>query len=179
MNKYQYLLRSNKHQQRGSTLMWGMSILLVMSVIGVTAARIGITDTRIVGNEMSSMLTYQAAESQLNLVRPPLEMLAPSNSLAFIKATMEQSSKQFIVAKDNKIALFQSDKVSASVKVQHVGFLDQCPPLETSMSLEMNGDKYSCSLFIVDANSRLQGTGSYSSHEMGIVHFMPATSPIN
>lgn len=170
---------SSMQAQRGSSLLWGMAILLVMSVIGVTAARIGITDTHIVGNEMSGMLTYQGAESQLNLVRPPLDMLAPSDSLAFIKVAMDQASKQFVVPQDNTSVLFQSDNLSNSVRVQHGGFLDQCPPLDASMSIEMNSDKYSCSMFIVDASSLLQGTGSHSLHEMGVVHFMPAPAPIN
>lgn len=178
----QHSIQSTKrrHAQRGSSLLWGMAILLVMSVIGVTAARIGITDTHIVGNEMHSMLTYQGAESQLNLVRPPLEMLAPTNSLAFIKSAMEQSKKEISITQANSAVLFQSDKVKTSVKVKHGGFLDQCPPLETSMSVEMNGANYSCSLFIVDAHSGLQGKGARSLHEMGIVHFMPPVStPIN
>ncbi|TXH70389.1 MAG: hypothetical protein E6Q83_05800 [Thiothrix sp.] len=170
---------ATRSKQTGSTLMWGMAILLVMSIIGVTAARMGIIDTKIVGNEMSSMLTYQGAESQLNLVRPPLDMLAPSNSLAFIKSAMESPAKAFVVPQTNTAVLFQSDKLTTSVQIRHGEFIDQCPPLETSMSLEMNGDKYSCSMFIVDANSRLQGTGARSAHEMGIVHFMPAAPPIN
>lgn len=67
-----YLKLTSRRSQRGSSLLWGLSILLVMSVISVAAARMGMTDTRIVGNEMHSMLAYQGAESQLNLVRPPL-----------------------------------------------------------------------------------------------------------
>lgn len=169
-----YINRSKAYSQRGSALLWGMAILLVMSVIGVTAARIGITDTRIVGNEAYSMVAYQGAESQLNLVRPPLDMLAPSNSLAFIKSTMEQETKKFVVPSSNTSVLFHSSNLQTGLQVQYNGFLDQCPPLETSMSVEMNGDKYRCSMFIIDANSRFQGTGAHSLHEMGIVHFMPA-----
>lgn len=179
MMHYHSLLNSRRSSQRGSSLMWGMAILLVISVISITAARMGVTDTRIVGNEMSSMLTYQGAESQLNLVRPPLDMLAPASSLAFVKATMDELNKQFVVPQDKTKVLFQSDNLSTRVHIQHDGFLDQCPPLETSMSLEMNGDKYSCSMFIVDADSRLLGTGAHRSHEMGMVHFMPASMIIN
>lgn len=169
-----YLKLHRLRSQRGSALLWGMAILLVMSVIGVTAARMGVTDTRIVGNEMYSMMAYQSAESQLNLVRPPLDMLAPANSLAFIKFAMEQSTKEFVVPPSNSEVLFRTDNLKTSVKVQHDSFLDQCPPLETSMSVEMNGDKYRCALFTIDANSHFQGTGAHSLHEMGLVHFMPA-----
>ncbi|TXH60318.1 MAG: hypothetical protein E6Q84_04810 [Thiothrix sp.] len=170
-----YLKLTSRRSQRGSSLLWGLSILLVMSVISVAAARMGMTDTRIVGNEMHSMLAYQGAESQLNLVRPPLEMLAPSSSLAFIKLTMEQATKTFVVPQTNTAVLFHTDKLNTNVKVQHDGFLDQCPPLETSMSVEMNGDKYRCSLFVIDADSRFQSTGARSLHKMGIVHFMPSS----
>lgn len=168
-----YLKLTGRRSQQGSTLLWGLSILLVMSVIGVTAARMGVTDTRIVGNEMYSMIAYQGAESQLNLVRPPLEMLAPANSLAFIKLTMEQATKTFVVPHTNTEVLFHTDKLKTRLKVQHDGFLEQCPPLETSMSVEMNGDSYRCSLFILDADSHFQSTGARSLHKMGIVHFMP------
>ena len=47
-----YLKLTSRRSQRGSSLLWGLSILLVMSVISVAAARMGMTDTRIVGNEM-------------------------------------------------------------------------------------------------------------------------------
>ncbi|MFI0399741.1 MAG: hypothetical protein ACH34X_11695 [Thiolinea sp.] len=175
MKIIKHLKTASKYRQHGSTLLWGMSILLVMSVIGVTAARIGITDTRIVGNEMYSMVTYQGAESQLNLVRPPLEMLAPSNSLAFIKFAMEQQTKKFTVPQSNTEVLFQAVNLKNGLKVQHDSFLEQCPPLETSMSVEMDGDSYKCSLFVIDASSRFQGTGARSLHEMGVVHFMPSS----
>jgi hypothetical protein len=175
MKTIQHLKFVKKHSQQGSALLWGMAILLVMSVIGVSAARMGIMDTRIVGNEVYSMVAYQAAESQLNLVRPPLDMLAPSNSLAFIKEAMETPTKSFTVPKTNTTVLFRSNHTDSGVRVHHEGFLNQCPPLETSMSVEMNGDKYKCSMFVIDASSRTQGTGAYSSHEMGIVHFMPSS----
>lgn len=168
-------LTATQHAQQGSTLLWGMAILLVMSVIGVTAARMGIMDTRIVGNEMYSMMAYQGAESQLNVVRPPLDMLAPSNSLAFIKLAMEQQTKHYKVPQSNTEVLFRSEHIASSIEVHHDSFLNQCPPLETSMSVEMDGDKYKCSLFIIDAGSRVPGTGAYSLHEMGIVHFMPSS----
>lgn len=175
MNTKNHLKLTSRHSQQGSTLLWGMSILLVMSVIGVTAARMGLMDTRIVGNEMYSMMTYQGAESQLNLIRPPLDMLAPANSLAFIKFAMEQSAKTFVVPQSNTEVLFRTDNLNTGVKVTHDGFLDQCPPLETSMSVEMNGDKYRCALFIIDADSHFQSTGAHSLHKMGIVHFMPSS----
>lgn len=169
-----YLKTKKISVQRGSALLWGMTILLVMSVIGVTAARMGMTDTRIVGNETYSMLTYQGAESQLNLVRPPLDILAPSNSLALIKAAMEQATKQFAVPSANTNVLFHTNHLNTNVNIRHDGFLDQCPPLETSMSVEMDGDKFRCSMFVIEANSRFQSTDAHSLHKMGIVHFMPS-----
>ena len=52
-------------KQRGSVLLWGLVILLTMTVIGVAASRMAALDTRIAGNEMFYMLTYQGAESSL------------------------------------------------------------------------------------------------------------------
>ena len=166
------------HAQLGSTLLWGMSVLLVLSVIGVTAARIGLIDTRIVGNEMYSMITYQTAESQLNTVRPPIDALAPDDSLAFIKLAMDESDNKLTVTEstDNGV-LFGADNVSSSVTVRYGQRLSMCMPQEGyAMSVEMLQDAggYDCHEFIVDAHSRLMGTGAYSMHELGLMHYAPA-----
>ena len=56
------------HRQQGSVLLWGLVILITLTVVGVASARIGITDTRIASNQMFSMMTYQGAESALERV---------------------------------------------------------------------------------------------------------------
>ena len=166
-----------KQRQAGSALLWGMSILLVMSVIGVTAARMGMTDTRIVGNEMYSMMAYQGAESQLNMVRPPLDTLAPQNSLAFIKLAMDEANNKIIIDHATAPVLFGSEHLSSSVTVRYGERLSMCMPQEGyAMRVEMLQDAggYDCHEFIVDASSRLQGTGAHSIHEIGLMHYTPA-----
>ena len=66
--------RYAKHEQ-GSALLWGLVILLVMTVIGVAASRMAGTDSRIAGNQMMYMLTFQGADSMLRKSASLFEVL--------------------------------------------------------------------------------------------------------
>ncbi|WP_020393828.1 pilus assembly PilX family protein [Thiolinea disciformis] len=161
-------------RQQGAALLWGMVLLLVLTVIGVAAARMGVTDTKIVGNEMSAMLTYQDAESLLNQMRPPLDQLAPEATLSYLKMTIEaEAHKKAFEANQTGAA------TSGQIIVNYGERLTQCNPQEGyAMRIEMTPEAggYECNSFIITAKSHLVGSGNHSTHSMGVMHFSPARS---
>jgi len=167
------------HRQQGSVLMWGMVILLTLTVIGVAAARMGLMDTHIVGNEMYAMMTYQSAESQLNRVRPPSERVAPDAALSLVNDAVNQNGTKRVghTAEDASDVLLASGGLKPHLMIEDDGeYLSTCPPQQgMAGSSEMGGvaGTYRCRLFRVTATSVLENTGASSQHEMGIVQYTP------
>ena len=57
--------QSKKVQQQGMALVMALIMLLVITVLGVSAARMSNTDTQIASNSLYSILVFQGAESAL------------------------------------------------------------------------------------------------------------------
>ncbi|MGB0845965.1 MAG: pilus assembly PilX family protein [Thiolinea sp.] len=161
---YRYKSHLVRHQQ-GSVLLWGLVILLTLTVVGVAAARMGITDTRIASNQMFGMMTYQGAESALERV----------TSLFNIDQT--------VAAPDNTQSWNFTDPVNNnSGTLNSTGTISMGEPMMCTaqngyaMTVEMNPDLggISCRLFRVDSRANLAGTGALSQHAQGIMKYVPA-----
>lgn len=147
-------------RQTGSVLLWGLIILLTLTVIGVSAARMGVTDIRIAGNQIFGTMTYQSAESGLERA---------SADKFYIDKTDKTDEK--VISED-----FQDGggATESTVTISMDGLI-QCPAIEgISGSIEMNSEKFSCLLVVMDARARLPGTGTNSRHSQGVVTFTPA-----
>ncbi len=189
-NKIIYFSRTLRARQKGSVLMWGMVIMLTLTVIGIAAARMGIMDTHIVGNEMFAMMTYQSAESQLNRLRPPATTVAPEVTLSFLPEAVTNaggvtinSASSIMLNADNSTALLlapASEGLNPSLNVIDTDEdLPMCPPQQNlATSLEMGGGAggFKCRLFRVTSTVTLSGTGARSQHEMGIIQYIPVAN---
>ena len=152
-------------KQRGSVLLWGLVILLTLTVVGVAAARMGITDTRITNNQMFSMMTYQGAESTLERVTTLF------NIDQTVSATAKRESWDFIdTVNDNSGTMNSKGTIS-------MGGPMMCTAQNGyAMTVEMNPDLggISCRLFLIDARANLAGTGAVSEHAQGVMKYVPA-----
>lgn len=59
------LLRIGPHRQRGAALVMSLIILLVMTVLGVTAMQVTVLEEKMAGNLRDRSIAFQAAESAL------------------------------------------------------------------------------------------------------------------
>lgn len=169
MHATQY--RQQYKQQRGAVLVWGMVILLTLTVIGIAATRMANVDSRIAGNQMTTMLTFQGAES----------MLRKSISLYQVIETAQKGTapsgykKQKI--KTRQLPLFTES--TSGVKVTGESAMSEeagCPPLKgIAMSTEMTADAggIACRIFTTEVNAVLTGTGARSQHAEGILKPVP------
>lgn len=161
--------------ERGSALLWGLVILLVMTVIGVAASRMSATDTRIAGNQMMYMLTYQGADSMLRRYASLFEILQTA------KTGVAPTTVTPGVVKVRKITSADGYSDSASgvtgVGASMMGGTASCPPMAIAMSTEMTPDSGSlaCRVFTTEADTALSGTGARSMHSEGILKIVPAT----
>lgn len=158
-------------KQRGSVLLWGLVILLTMTVIGVAASRMAALDTRIAGNEMYYMLTYQGAESSLRRSVNTLQIIKTAAQGVY---STELGAKVFPVSFTDQVSGGQVQTTGESSMGEEEG----CPPLRgvaisTEMSPESGG--VACRVFVTDVDSKLSGTGASSDHAEGVLKLVPGT----
>ena len=155
--------------QKGSVLLWGLVILLTLTVIGVAAARMGVTDIRIAGNQIFGTMTYQSSESVLERV----------STLFHIKETDDEDD--MVQSWD-----FSDDMNGGAGSTNSTGTITmagsiQCAAQEGfAMSAEMIADAggISCLLYTMDASAGLSGTGARSNHSQGVMKYVPGTGAV-
>lgn len=68
--------RTNFHKrQQGATLIISLALLMVMTVVGVTATKMSSVETLIAGNEQSKMKLFQETQSELYKFATPIQLL--------------------------------------------------------------------------------------------------------
>lgn len=155
-------------REQGSALLWGLVILLVMTVIGVAASRMAGTDSRIAGNQMMYMLTFQGADSMLRKSASLFEVLHTAESTTALPASADAG----VV----RLRTHGYSDTASGVEVTGfttMGSVQSCPPLRgIAVTTEMTPDTggWACRMFTTEANAMLTGTGARSRHVEGIVH---------
>lgn len=165
-------MQTSKNQQQGAVLVWGMVILLTLTVIGIAATRMATVDSRIAGNQMTTMLTFQGADS----------MLRVSTNLYQVLQTAQLGTTPADGYKKLKVKSLQlddyADTVSGVVVTGESGMSEEdgCPPLKgIAMTTEMIPDAggLACRVFTTDAAASLSGTGAQSRHSEGVLKPVP------
>lgn len=184
-------------QQRGAALVWGLVILIALTVIGLAATQMANVDNRIAGNQMTNMLTYQGAESMLNKFTSLYDVMltaqhgnAPTNSTTSPFTKVRKMDDIGAVSNTNPNALQAgiNDNVTwndgyadphSQVAVSGTSKMGQemgCPPLRgiamtTAMGSGIGG--LSCRTFTTEAHATLPGTGASSQHGEGVLKPLP------
>lgn len=163
---------TNHNRQTGSVLLWGMVILLTLTVIGIAATRMANVDSRIAGNQMMYMLTFQGADS----------MLRKSTSLYQVMLTATTGAAPTGPYHRNKVKSLQLSNFNEStsgVTVTGESAMSEesgCPPLKgVAMTTEMTPDTggIACRVFTTAATASLSGTGAKSAHSEGVLKPVP------
>lgn len=156
-------------KQTGAVMLWSLVILLVLLMMGVTSMRLSGLDTRIAGNEMHRMLTFQAAESSITRVAKLYYLDMASKSA---DSSMDKSGMTDPISMGSSGVDVQSD-----AKIELVSQKMDCPVLTglaNSMDASAGPDGMDCQLYRIDARSRLPGSGARGRHSTGVVKFTPS-----
>ncbi len=147
-------------KQRGAVLLMAMIFLIVITIIGVSAVNSSSIKTQVAGNNMSSMLVYNGAESALaksanhvdqqNLIAA-LPPFAP-NTYAVPAAYLPDENA------GNGILTSQAG-------VNFIGVGLPCPIGGSGMAISSS---MTCKIWVLDAESRLQATNAKDRHILGI-----------
>jgi hypothetical protein len=168
-------------KEQGSALLWGLVILLVMTVMGVAATRMAGTDSRIAGNQMMYMLTFQGADSMLRKSASLFEVKRTAEEGIAPLAAMKGVTKYRPLTGANGYADAEANGGSGvtAVGTSSMGMAQGCPPLKgIAMTTEMTPDTggLGCRVFIADISASLSGTGARSHHVEGVLKPVPPTN---
>lgn len=145
------------NNQKGSVLLWGTVLLLAITTFSVVGARMALVDSRITNNQAQMMLTYQGAESALNL----------STTLGNMVDAASKGGETKIINQDINTP---DGVVKAETEIE-MSEETTCPPIESvAMS---TGSGLSCRMFSIRSTSWLVGTGANSLHEAGVLRYAP------
>ena len=161
----------NYKKQTGAILLWSLIFLLVLLMLGVTSIRMSGLDTRIAGNEMHRMLTYQAAESSVMRV---------SDFYYFTKASEAAGHVINKTGMTDQISLGDSPvNINSTAKIELLANSIDCPVmtgLANSIDASKSAGGNDCQLYTVEVNSKLSGSGARSQHSRGTFTFKPVVS---
>ena len=158
-------------KQKGTVLLWSLVILLGLLMLGVTSIKMSGLDTRIAGNEIYRMLTYQAAES--SIIR--------TSKLYYLNlASKSAGNMTEKVGMTDQLSLGNNAiNVDSRAKIALVDASTDRPiltGLANSMDASQAGGGMDCQLYTIDVSSNLSGSGARSQHSTGVVKFVPVVS---
>ena len=147
----------NQKKQSGAVLLIAIILLLVITIIGVSAVNSSGIKTQVAGNSMFSMLVYQGAESTLAKTASNKDITNLASALAATPPTITVPAT-YLPAE----YVSAGGTLSSTSKVDYLG-LFECPTSGMATSTLMK-----CKIFSIDATTRLQATNAKDRHVKGV-----------
>ena len=141
-------------KQKGVVLLMSLIMLLLITVIGVSAVRLSMNDTQISGNSIYSSIVFQAAESTLNRSASISDMYDIE-----VAASMRGSNRTITIPVETAS---NGGKLSSAGLVGYEGILES-PQINTIA----NSSNFNYQVFKITAESKLQGTSAKDTHTEG------------
>ena len=148
----------NKQKQHGAVLLIGIILLLVITIIGVSAVSMSSIKTQVAGNSMFTMLTYQGAESALVKSLSPGAEKSMKEAMELGIGVAYQLPKNYFTAPVETVSGGAS--LSQESSVTALGSLP-CPITEVAYGVG------NCYIFETDAQARLISTSARARHIEG------------
>ncbi len=150
--------QSKKNQQQGMALVMALVLLLVITILGVSAARMSNVDTQLAGNSMYSVLVFQGAESALG-------RSASSKDWSIIELAAADLTSSAVPVPDTYFdaeAVTGNSTLNSSGTVQFEGILNG--PVINGVA---NSSEFDYQVFRVTAESKLEATAAKDIHTEG------------
>ncbi|MCK5813137.1 MAG: hypothetical protein KAH03_02720 [Cocleimonas sp.] len=153
--------------QQGSILLWSMVILLVLTLVGLSAVKTAGIGTQVTGNSLFSMLVFQGAESALG----------KTANIHYVKMAVDNIPTREIDVPAGDLPDEDASKgaLTSEVNVAWRGY-QKCPltsiALSTTVAAQSGG--VACQYYDIGAKTGLKGTGARATHMLGVVKYAPA-----
>lgn len=147
-------------RQRGAVLAVGLLMLLILTIIGVSAMKSTVLDEKIAANSQFKMMAFQAAESALKQFANINEVVTFLSSPD--KANYEVGKPSYPVGKNGLTA-------NVTVTLADAGFLPY-----TGASLGEGGSGLRMQVFEFTATATLGNTNAVAVHRLQVGRLVPA-----
>ncbi len=141
-------------KQQGIVLIVALVFLMIITLIGVSAAKRSGINNQISGNSMMTMLTYQGAEST---------MARSARDSTVLSAQINENNGEGAIYTVPNLADEDIGKgtLNSSATVQPESTFTNCPPTMIMSST------IKCKVYRIQATSQIQGTHAKAVHQMG------------
>ena len=158
INNKSILFKKSPNKQQGAILIWSVVIVIILTMVGISAVKMSTISTKMTGNSLFSMLVFQGAESALG----------KTAKIHYMKLAIEK-----LPGKNVDVALSDENvsngKLKSSVNVAWSGY-QECPINSFAYS-----SKQKCHYFNINAVTSLGGTGARTTHTLGVAKPGPST----
>lgn len=163
LKKDTFLIKNPKKEQ-GMVLIVALIMLLLVTILGVSAVNRSGISTQVSGNSMYSMLVYQGAESTLARSVSNEDL---SNLAAAILARPAEYSVPVLYLPDETVT--GGGTVTSTATISYQGRYD-CP-ISSGVA---TSTLFDCQIYDIDARSKLKSTGAKGHHVEGKAILSPS-----
>ena len=149
------------NKQQGAALIWSVVILMILTMVGISAVKMSGISTQLTGNSIFSMLVFQGAESSLG----------KTTKIYYIKKAIEETPVKQIDVPASDLPDESASKGVLKSKVNVAWKNYQGCPINSSAYSSVQ----KCHYFDVEAQTVLSGTGARANHTLGVAKPGPAT----
>ncbi|KAG1694655.1 hypothetical protein GQR58_006656 [Nymphon striatum] len=145
--------------QRGIALVMSLIMLLVITILGVSAVKMSTLDTQVAGNTIYSSLVFQGAESALGKVKADGDWFNINAASSTRNAVISVPDSYFNPAETVNGGVTLNSKAT----IEYETTLDQPP-----MNNEANSSNFEYSVLRIVADSKLTSTSAHDRHSEGV-----------
>ena len=146
-------------KQQGAVLLMAMIFLIVITIIGVSAVNSSSIQTQTAGNNISSMLVYNGAESALAKSANHVDQ---KNLTAALATPNVEKAVPAVYLPDESTG---NGTLKSTAGVTFLGVGLPCPIGGAGMAIS---SVMTCKVWVLNAESKLQGTNAKDRHLQGI-----------
>lgn len=155
-----------KHHQQGIALVMALIMLLLITVLGVSAARMSGLDTQVAGNSMYSMMVFQGAESALGRA---ISADSTTRKWYYLKEASDRSGKEQVDTTNFPDELVTGGaKLDSEITVEYETILNG--PVFNNVA---NSSDFKYQVFRYSADTKLLSTAARDKHIEGRAVQMP------
>ncbi|MEB8433834.1 PilX N-terminal domain-containing pilus assembly protein [Cocleimonas sp. KMM 6892] len=155
-HRQQHFRRQYPRQQKGIALVMALILLLIITVLGVSAARMTGMNTQTAGNSMYSALVFQGAESALGR--------SGSDLFNIREAALTRGNVTVPASYFNPVETVTSGvTLDSSATVSYQGVTDTLPPNGLG-----NDARFNYQVFQINGASSLNATSARDNHTEGL-----------
>jgi len=149
MNK----ISNKQHKQQGATLITALMMLLVLTILGISAVKMTTLNILVAGNEQQKMMLFQTAETDLVNMTTPVKLYTP-----LVDKLFDQDTGEYLVPNP-------TNPLSAET-ITDTGKIYSCEGI-SGLAVSLGPDMPPCQMYDFQIRARAANRGARDTHHRG------------